>query len=364
MSYNPYARYTYGGSLYHGRKAIADGGARNGYSNTPGYRPIGKKAISRIVGYDRSGHPIYAYTNAGPTPWSASQQRKNAQIAQGSDARDAALRNLNQQRTQSDQRVTRKVNERKLAAGAAKREQDLRNSPAKTTKADTKVKNYNNSPLKPINEAKNKAGSWLNTARKNVGNWFDRRGEEVRNFANNAIDAVSNRDERAAMERAREAYRTNPTEANKKAYRNAVNAYQNHGLTRAERKVKDIGDNVGLTARNASRNVRNAARTVGKNVTNWANERGNDIRNFDAKKFIDDTIRNTKKAADNVKTAVNKKEAELNYKKAQKEALRLSNAMEKYSPNDPKFYEAQQEYSAYLNSDEYRKALATWNAYK
>lgn len=44
MSYNPYARYRYGGELYHGRKKISEGGARNGYSNTPGYIAKGKKS--------------------------------------------------------------------------------------------------------------------------------------------------------------------------------------------------------------------------------------------------------------------------------------------------------------------------------
>ena len=277
MSYNPYARYTYGGSLYHGRKAIADGGARNGYSNTPGYRPIGKKAISRIVGYDRSGHPIYAYTNAGPTPWSVSQQRRNAQIARGSDTRDAALRNLNQQRTQSDQRVTRKVNERKLAAGAAKREQDLRNSPAKTTKADTKVKNYNNSPLKPINEAKNKAGGWLNTARKNVGNWFDRRGDEARATFRNITNAW---DGRAGKGSAKDSYEAlNNTAMN---YLNRAREMEQRGNTAKAQEYRDKYRQAAAKAdkeRNAYNNsISGRIDAARRNVGNWFDRRGDEAR--------------------------------------------------------------------------------------
>ena len=281
MSYNPYARYTYGGSLYHGRKAIADGGARNGYSNTPGYRPTGKKAVGRIVGYDRSGHPIYAYTNAGPTPWSVSQQRRNAQIARGSDARDVALRNLNQKQenrrlaADAEARRNKRIGEA-VATRSGQRGRDERE--AQQRKGDRIIANERGNTLRNkvgkaqlnvsanVNRAKNNAGNWLDTTRRNVGNWFDRRGDEVRNFANRAIDAVSNRDERAAMERAREAYRTNPTEANKKAYRNAVNAYQNHGLTRAERFVNDRRNDIGLAARNVARNVRNF--NAGKLVNN------------------------------------------------------------------------------------------------
>ena len=60
MSYNPYARYRYGGELYHGRTK----GSKNGVSNTPGYKAVGKKATGRIIGY-RNGTPIYEYTDAG-----------------------------------------------------------------------------------------------------------------------------------------------------------------------------------------------------------------------------------------------------------------------------------------------------------
>ena len=78
MSYNPYARYRYGGELYHGRKKISEGGARNGYSNTPGYTAKGRKAVGRIIGY-QNGRPIYEYTDIGtgtPDPRSTAGKQR------------------------------------------------------------------------------------------------------------------------------------------------------------------------------------------------------------------------------------------------------------------------------------------------
>lgn len=74
MSYNPYARYRYGGELYHGRTK----GSKNGVSNTPGYKAVGRKAVGRIIGY-QNGRPIYAYTDTGtgtPDPRSTAAKQK------------------------------------------------------------------------------------------------------------------------------------------------------------------------------------------------------------------------------------------------------------------------------------------------
>lgn len=59
MSYNPYGgRYTYGGSLKHYRTK----GSRNGYSNDPNYKPVGQKAVGKIINgkyvYDIPSKPV------------------------------------------------------------------------------------------------------------------------------------------------------------------------------------------------------------------------------------------------------------------------------------------------------------------
>lgn len=62
MSYNPYARYRYGGELYHWRPF----GSKNGISNTPGYKAVGKLAKFIM----RGGKKIYlSAANAIGNAW-------------------------------------------------------------------------------------------------------------------------------------------------------------------------------------------------------------------------------------------------------------------------------------------------------
>lgn len=320
MSYNPYARYTYGGSLYHGRKSIADGGARNGYSNTPGYRPTGKKAVGRIVGYDRSGHPIYAYTNAGPTPWSVSQQFKNAQIAKGSDARDAALRKLNQQQenrrlaADAEARRNKRIGEA-VATRSGQRGRDERE--AQQRKGDRIIANERGNTLRNkvgkaqlnvsanVNKAKNNAGNWLdttrrnvgnwfdrrgdearatiNTARKNVGNWFDRRGDEARNTINSVRNAVGNAwDGKAGRGNAKDSYEALNNAAMN--YLNRAREMEQRGNTAKAQEYRDKYHQAAAKAdkeRNAYNNsISGRIDAVRRNAGNWFDRRGDEAREF------------------------------------------------------------------------------------
>lgn len=298
MSYNPYARYTYGGSLYHGRKSIADGGARNGYSNTPGYRPVGKRAVGRIIGYDRTGRPIYAYTGDGPTPLSVSQQFKNAQIAKGSDARDVALRKLNQQQenrrlaADAEARRNKRIGEA-VATRSGQRGRDERE--AQQRKGDRIIANERGNTMRNkvgkaqlnvsanVNRAKNNAGNWLDTTRRNVGNWFDRRGDEARNTINNVRNAVGNAwDGKAGRGTAKDSYEAlNNTAMN---YLNRYREMKQRGNTAKAYEYLDKYRQAAVKAdkeRNAYNNsISGRIDAARRNVGNWFDRRGDEAREF------------------------------------------------------------------------------------
>lgn len=312
MSYNPYGgKYTYGGSLKHYRTK----GSKNGVSNNPSYKPIGQKAVGRIVGTRPDGTPIYDYgrrsgestqirnerrqnnvqsalnsysnSRSQSTRDRANQQRRiNAATAtnagsRGISSREAAQRqgsriNANQYGNTIGNRVGRTAdaigaNARKTANDTKKFVQNtVKNAPETAAKAAKDTRNIFQRGASAVGNWFNKRRAELKTTGKNVGNWLSDRGRDIGKAARTAYEAVSNSDERRAYEKAQANFRKNPTAENKKARDAAKKAYDSHLLTRLDRGVKGAPGNISRTARNAgefiSTTARNAAGTAKRGV--------------------------------------------------------------------------------------------------
>ena len=312
MSYNPYGgKYTYGGSLKHYRTA----GSKNGVSTDPNYKPIGKKAVGRIIGKRPDGTPIYSYG-----PQSAGQKDRNTQALQravsGQQNRSRnseALRQRVGTKTALDSRainnnagvVARREQRNRINAatatnagsrGISSREEAQRKGSrsnanqygntfgnrlgrtgeavrAKGNKAVRDANSFIQNTVKNAPETITKAakdtrnifqrgasaiGDWFNERRKDlgnagrsVGNWLSDRGRDIGRAAKSAYEAISNSDERRAYEKAQANFRKNPNAENRKARDTAKKAYDSHLLTRLERGVRGAPGNISRAARSA-----------------------------------------------------------------------------------------------------------------
>lgn len=303
MSYNPYGgKYTYGGSLKHYRTK----GSKNGISNNPSYKPIGQKAVGRIVGTRPDGTPIYDYgrrsgestqirnerrqnnvqsalnsynnSRSQSTRDRANQQRRiNAASAtnagsRGISSREAAQRqgsriNANQYGNTIGNRVGRTAdaigaNARKTANDTKKFVQNtVKNAPETVAKAAKDTRNIFQRGASAVGNWFNKRRAELKTTGKNVGNWLSDRGRDIGKAARTAYEAISNSDERKAYEKAQANFRKNPTAENKKARDAAKKAYDSHLLTRLDRGAKGA-------ASKATATVKRGAEAVSKAVSN------------------------------------------------------------------------------------------------
>lgn len=311
MSYNPYGgKYTYGGSLKHYRTK----GSKNGISNNPSYKPIGQKAVGRIVGTRPDGTPIYDYgRRSGESTQIRDERRQNnvkSALNSYNNSRSQSTRDrANQQRRINAATVTnagsRGISSREAAQRQGSRinannygndttgkrfnrTNDYIGANARKTVNDTKkfvqntVKNAPETAAKAAKDTRNifqrgasAVGNWFNKRRaelkttgKNVGNWLSDRGRDIGKAARTAYEAISNSDERKAYEKAQANFRKNPTAENKKARDAAKKAYDSHLLTRLDRGVKGAPGNISRAARNAAGTAKRGVEAAGRAISN------------------------------------------------------------------------------------------------
>lgn len=301
MSYNPYGgKYTYGGSLKHYRTV----GSKNGVSTDPNYKPIGKKAVGRIIGKRPDGTPIYSYgpqsaeqkarnteafrqrvgtkaaldsrainNNAGVVARREQRNRINAATAtnagsRGISSREAAQRkgsrsNANQYGNTIGNRLGRTGEAVRAKGNKAVRDANsfiqntVKNAPETITKAAKDTRNIFQRGASAIGDWFNQRRAELKTTGKNIGNWLGDRGRDIGRAAKSAFEAISNSDERRAYEKAQANFRKNPNAENRKARDAAKKAYDSHLLTRLYRGVRGAPGKISKAARSARDAVSN-----------------------------------------------------------------------------------------------------------
>ena len=312
MSYNPYGgKYTYGGSLKHYRTK----GSKNGVSTDPNYKPIGQKAVGRIIGTRPDGTPIYSYgpqsagqkdrntealrqrvgtkaaldsrainNNAGVVARREQRNRINAATAtnagsRGISSREEAQRkgsrsNANQYGNTIGNRLGRTGEAVRAKGNKAVRDANsfiqntAKNAPGAITKAAKDTRNIFQRGASAIGDWFNQRRAELKTTGKNIGNWLGDRGRDIGRAAKSAFEAISNSDERRAYEKAQANFRKNPNAENRKARDAAKKAYDSHLLTRLDRGVRGAPSNISRAASTAAGTVRRGAEAAGRAISN------------------------------------------------------------------------------------------------
>lgn len=240
MSYNPYARYRYGGELYHGRTK----GSKNGVSNTPGYRAVGKKATGRIVGY-RNGTPIYEYTNIA-----AIREERNKTI---NDTKRRGRLNVAKAKVAFDKKKFQEQN-------ASRPKTDVREI---QRQALINKRNYDRSLIGRIDNATKGArkavGGTVSRAAGNVGNWLRGRANDVGKAARSAGNAIYNRAGRLWDGAAGKGTGADRAKGFKGA---AASQYQRD----YDRSIVGTANRVGNWLNDRRRDVGNAARNAGRAI--------------------------------------------------------------------------------------------------
>ena len=284
MSYNPYARYRYGGELYHGRTK----GSKNGVSNTPGYRAVGKKATGRIVGY-RNGTPIYEYTDIA-----AIREERNKAI---NDAKRRGRLNVAKAKVAFDKKKFQEQN-------ASRPKTDVREI---QRQALINKRNYDRSLIGRIDNAtkgtRKAVSGIVGGAARSAGNWLRGRANDVgkaaRGAAKNAYNAIGNAwDGKAGKGSAKD------DAAAYNRYANDLRALQSgsrslktrQAYVRAANRASSAYDNsIKGRLESAGRSISKAAGNAG----NWLNDRRKDAGNW-----LDDRREDAGKAAKKVKATV------------------------------------------------------------
>lgn len=263
MSYNPHARYRYGGELYHGRTK----GSRNGVSNTPGYIAKGKLAVGK-----RMPDGTYMYTDTGTGDATYGRQ-KNFQ-------RMAAERDRNQRQGSAiNARMGRIATN---AAGGREAQQAKGSAMNATLRRDQKQK-FDNSLQgkvhyagKAVGKVASNAGNWLgeraNEARStigraasNAGNWLNARRNDLGNLWDGKAGKGTGLDQMREYGRSG---RGKEAQAAKESYNRSIvgrinNARQNAGNWLRDRGI-ELGDTAKRAASAASRFAGDVARRAGE----------------------------------------------------------------------------------------------------
>lgn len=235
MSYNPYnGRYTYGGSLKHYR----DKGSRNGYSKNPNYKPIGKKAVGR-----RLPDGTYVYDYRMPM----SQKERNTErlrtLVTGEDRRGRGGDPIAiaKQRNRIASAIATNANLHGNTLGNKIGRTDFTER-VKGKKAVTDARNIFQRGASAVGDWFSKRRAELKTTGKNIGSWLSDRGKDISRAAKSAYEAISNSDERRALEEAEARYKTDKSAASKFRLNQARKAYDSHLLTRLGRGSKSALD--------------------------------------------------------------------------------------------------------------------------
>lgn len=295
MSYNPYARYRYGGELYHGRKKISEGGARNGYSNTPGYTAKGRKAVGRIIGY-QNGRPIYEYTDTGtgtPDPRSTAAKQKTLLGRVGllagrvgstvSRAAGNVGRTVSGAANQAVKTVKKTAKNTYNAVGNAWDGKAGKGTAKDLARFSRNPERENARYNKSIKGRLESAGRAISGAGRSAGNWLTDRANDVgkaaRGVAKNAYKAIGNAwDGKAGKGSAKD----DATAYNR--YANDLRALQSgsrslktrQAYVRAANRASSAYDNsIKGRLESAGRAVSKAANSAG----NWLNDRRRDVGN-------------------------------------------------------------------------------------
>lgn len=206
MSYNPYARYRYGGELYHGRKKISEGGARNGYSNIPGRKPVGRPSAGRIVGYNSNGNPIYEYTDTGtgtPDPRSTAGKQRTLLGRVGlladrvgstvSRAAGTVGRTVSGAANQAVKSVKKTAKNAYNAVGNAWDGKAGKGTAKDLARLSRNPERENARYNRSIRGRLESAGRAISGASRSAGNWLTGRANDVSKAARSAGNAIYNR---------------------------------------------------------------------------------------------------------------------------------------------------------------------------
>lgn len=291
MSYNPYARYRYGGELYHGRTK----GSKNGVSNTPGYKAVGKKATGRIIGY-RNGTPIYEYTDAGsgyadPRSTAGKQRTLLGRVGLlagrvGSTVSRAAGnvgRTVSGAANQAVKTVKKTARNAYNAVGNAWDGKAGKGTAKDLARLSRNPERENARYNRSIRGRLESAGRAISSAGRSAGNWLTGRANDVgkaaRGAAKNAYNAIgkawdgkagkgSAKDDAAAYTRYADQFGPKQAESRKLGTRLAY-------LRAARGANYDYDNSIKGRLESAGRAVSKAANSAG----NWLNDRRRDVGN-------------------------------------------------------------------------------------
>ena len=289
MSYNPYARYRYGGELYHGRTK----GSKNGVSNTPGYKAVGKKATGRIIGY-RNGTPIYEYTDAGTgyaDPRSTAGKQRTLLGRVGllagrvgntvSRAAGTVGRTVSGAANQAVKTAKKTAKNAYNAVGNAWDGKAGKGSAKDLARLSRNPERENARYNRSIKGRLESAGRAISGASRSAGNWLTGRANDVGKAARNvgrAIDKAwdGKAGKGSALDTARNFHNRGLNTRNSNQ-RNMAFDLSNQYRDQYNKSIKGRLENVGRAISGLPGSISKAARGAAGNAGNWLNERRRDL---------------------------------------------------------------------------------------